>query len=157
MKKIFCFFLLCISLTVFSQTDTSIVQYHNPTSVPPAKGYSHSVEIDLGNCKMIILSGQIALDKNGNLVGKGNLAEQAEQVFVNIKNIVAASGGTMDDVIKINIYMIDISQAQVMRNVRNKFINLENPTTSILMKVSKLVRDDILIEIEATAIIPKKM
>lgn len=157
MKKIFCFFLLCISLTVFSQTDTSIVQYHNPTSVSPAKGYSHSVEIDLGNCKMIILSGQIALDKNGNLVGKGNLAEQAEQVFVNIKNIVAASGGTMDDVIKINIYMIDISQAQVMRNVRNKFINLENPPTSILMQVSKLVRDDILIEIEATAIIPKKM
>ena len=158
MKKIFFFFLLCISLKGFSQSDkSSIIQYRNPSSVVPVKGYSHSVEIDLGNCKMIILSGQIALDKNGNLVGKGNVAEQAEQVFVNIKNIVAASGGTMDDVIKINIYMIDISQAQVMRNVRNKFINLVKPPTSILMQVSKLVRDDILIEIEATAIIPKKM
>lgn len=156
MKKIFPFFLLLLSLTGFSQTDTSLVKFRNPTSVSIPKGYSHSAEIDLGNCKMVVISGQIALDNKGNLIGKGNLAAQTEQVFTNIKNIVAESGGTMDNVIKIGIYMIDISQVQTMREVRNKFINQQNPPTSTLVQVSKLVSDDLLIEVEATVIIPKK-
>jgi 2-iminobutanoate/2-iminopropanoate deaminase len=156
MKKIYFPFLLLISLTGFSQTDTSIVKFHNPASVSQTKGYSHSVEIDLGNCKMIIISGQIALDNKGNLIGKDNLAEQTEQVFTNIKNIITESGGTMDNVIKIGIYMLDISQVQTFRDVRNKFFNQQKPPTSTLVQVSKLVRDDLLIEIEATVIIPKK-
>ena len=156
MTKIYFSFLLFISLTGFSQTDTSLVKFRNPTSVSMTKGYSHSVEIDLGNCKMVIISGQIALDNKGNLIGKDNLAEQTEQVFTNIKNIVAESGGTMDDVIKIGIYMVDITQVQTMRDVRNKFFNQQKPPTSTLVQVSKLVRDDLLIEIEATVIIPKK-
>lgn len=156
MKKIYFPFLLLISLRGFSQTDTSIVKFHNPTSVSMTKGYSHSVDIDLGNCKMVIISGQIALDKKGNLIGKDNLEEQTEQVFTNIKNIVAESGGTMDDVIKIGIYMIDIKQVQTVREVRNKFFNQQKPPTSTLVQVSKLVRDDLLIEIEATAIITRK-
>jgi reactive intermediate/imine deaminase len=156
MKRIYFHFLLFISLTGFSQTDTSLVKFHNPTSVSMAKGYSHSVEIDLGNSKMVIISGQIALDNKGNLIGKDNLAEQTEQVFTNIKKIVTESGGTMDDVIKIGIYMIDITQVQTMRDVRNKFFNQQKSPTSTLVQVSKLVRDDLLIEIDATAIIPKK-
>ncbi|MBC6491808.1 endoribonuclease L-PSP [Flavihumibacter stibioxidans] len=143
-------------MTGFSQTDTSFVHFRNPTSVSPAKGYSHSVEVDLGNSKMIVISGQIALDNKGNLIGKNNLAEQTEQVFTNINNIVTESGGTMDNVIKIGIFMTDITQVQVMRDVRNKFFNHLKPPTSTLVQVCKLVRDDLLIEIEATAIIPKK-
>ena len=156
MNKIYFLFLLLISLPGFSQTDTSLVKFRNPASVSTPKGYSHSVEINLGNCKMVIISGQIALDDKGNLVGKDNLAAQTEQVFANIKNIVVESGGTMDDVIKIDIFMTDISQVQTMRDVRNKFLIQQKPPTSTLMQVSKLVRDDLLIEIEATVIIPKK-
>lgn len=121
-----------------------------------AKGYSHSVEIDLGTCKMILLSGQIALDKQGNLIGRNNLAQQTKQVLTNIQNIIAESGGTMDDVIKIGIYMIDISQVSTMREVRDEFFNSQRPPASTLVQVSKLFRDDLLIEIEATAVIPKK-
>lgn len=156
MNKIYFLFLLLISLPGFSQTDTSLVKFRNPASVSAPKGYSHSVEISLGNCKMVIISGQIALDDKGNLVGKDNLAAQTEQVFANIKNIVVESGGTMDDVIKIDIFMTDISQVQTMRDVRNKFLSQQKPPTSTLVQVSKLVRDDLLIEIEATVIIPKK-
>ncbi len=143
-------------MTGLSQANNSIVKYHHPTSVSMTKGYSHSVEIDLGNCKMVFISGQIALDNKGTLVGRDNLGEQTEQVFTNIKNIVAESGGTMDDVVKITIYMIDIAQVQAMRDVRDKFFNQQKPPTSTLVQVSKLVRDDLLIEIEATAIIIKK-
>jgi 2-iminobutanoate/2-iminopropanoate deaminase len=69
------------------------------------KGYSHSAEIDMGNSKMIIMAGQVALDKAGNLVGKGDMAQQTEQVFANIKHIVEDAGGTMNNIVKLNYYI----------------------------------------------------
>lgn len=144
------------SITNSSQTETTIVQFQNTTSVSTPGGYSHSVEIDLGNCKMIIISGQVPLDKEGNLVGKDDLAKQAEQVFLNIRSIVEDAGGNMDNVVRTGIYMIDVTQVQTFRDIRNKFINPEKPPTSTLVQVSKLFSDEWLIEIEATAIIQKK-
>lgn len=156
MNKVFLIYFLLIPLTAFTQVEDSLVKYPRLNSVAKTKGYSHSVEVDLGKCKMVIISGQIALDSTGKLIGKGNLALQTEQIFTNINNIVAESGGTMDDVVKIGIFMTDITKVQTMRDVRDKFINPKKPPTSTLVQVSKLVRDDLLIEIEATAIIPKK-
>lgn len=120
------------------------------------KGYSHAAIIDLGNCQMIVLSGQVPLDSKGNLVGQGDLGKQAEQVFFNIKNILSDLGGTMDNVVKLGIFVTDVSQIQTFRDTRNKFINIKNPPASTLVQVSKLFRDDVLLEVEATAIIPKK-
>ena len=88
MKTVILILLFFISSFGFSQTDTSIVKFRNPTSVSTPKGYSHSVEIDLENCKMLLISGQVALDEQGKLVGKNDLAKQTEQVFLNIKTIV---------------------------------------------------------------------
>lgn len=144
------------SITASSLTEAPIVKFQNATSVSTPKGYSHSAEIDLGNCKMIIISGQVPLDKQGTLIGKDDLAKQAEQVFLNIKSIVEEAGGTMDDIVKTGIYMIDITQVQTFRDIRNKFINIEKPPASTLVQVSKLFSDEWLIEIEATAIIPKR-
>ena len=135
--------------------DTPMIKFQNPASVAMPTGYSHAVEIDLGNCRMILISGQVPLDQQGNLVGKNSLAKQAKQVFLNIKNIVEAAGGTMEHVVKTGIYMTDISQIHIFRDIRNKFINLQKPPTSTLVQVSKLFSDDWLIEMEATAIIPK--
>jgi enamine deaminase RidA (YjgF/YER057c/UK114 family) len=154
-KNILVAVFLFFSIPGFSQTDTSIVKFQNPSSVTPAKGYSHAAVIDLGNCKMIVLSGEVPFDKNGNLIGQGDIEKQTEQVFLNIKNILSELGGTMDNVIKLRIYMTDVSQIQTFRNVRDRFINLKNPPTSTLAQVSKLFRDDVLIEVEATAIIPE--
>jgi enamine deaminase RidA (YjgF/YER057c/UK114 family) len=137
------------------KTDTSTVSFKNPSSVATPKGYSHAAIIDLGNCQMIVLSGQVPLDSNGNLVGQGNFEKQSEQVLLNIKNILAELGGTMDDIIRLGIYTTDVSQMQAFRDVRDKFINLKSPPTSTLVEVSKLFRGDVLIEVEATAIIPK--
>ena len=148
--------LLLSSLTSFSQTDASIVKFKNPPSVVTPKGYSHAAVVDLGNCQMIILSGQVPLDKYGNLVGKDDVGKQAEQVFVNIKNILTDLGGTMDDIVTLGIYIRDVSQLQNLRTVRDRFINTQTPPTSALLEVTKLFREDILVEIEATAIIPKK-
>lgn len=157
MKNVSLLFLLFISAAGFSQTDNSLVKFINPKSLSIPRGYSHMAEIDLGNCKMIIISGQIAIDNTGKLVGKNNLTEQTEQIFTNLKNIMTESGGTIDNIIKIGIYMLDITLVQTMRDVRDKYINKEKPPTSTLVQVSKLVGNDFLIEIEATAIIPKKI
>ena len=158
MKNLFFISILLIAITITgrSQTATSIVSFKNPASVAPPKGYSHAAIVDLGNSQMIVLSGQVPLDKQGNLVGKDDLTKQCEQVFMNIKNILTDVGGTMDNVIKIGIYMVDVSQIQTVRDVRNKYINLQNPPASTLVQVSSLFRGDVLIEIEATAIIPKE-
>lgn len=156
MKAIFFICASMLPLAGFSQTDTALVRFSNPSSVAQVVGYSHAAEIDLGKSKMLLLSGQIALDSNGKLVGKYNLALQTEQIFTNIRNIVAASGGTMDDLVKITIFMKDISHVQIVRDVRNKYINLRHPPASTLVEVSRLVSEDLLVEIEATVVIAKK-
>jgi enamine deaminase RidA (YjgF/YER057c/UK114 family) len=149
--------LLCwLPLAGFSQKDTSLVKFFNPATVSTPKGYSHAAEIDLGTCKMIIISGQVALDQQGNLVGKNDLVKQTEQVFINIREIVTAAGGDMGDVVKLGYFILDATQIQTVRDVRNKFIDQLKPPASTLVQVSKLFRDDILIEVEATAIIPNK-
>jgi 2-iminobutanoate/2-iminopropanoate deaminase len=156
MKKFLILPLLLFSKFALSQVDTSIVKFINPPAVSAPKGYSHAAQIDLGTCKMLIISGQVAIDNKGNLIGKGDFGKQAEQVFLNIKSIVESAGGTMDNVVKIGIYVVDMGQIQTLRTVRDKFINLKNPPASTLVQVSRLFRDDILIEVEATAIIPNK-
>lgn len=151
-------FISLISLTqsIFSQTDSSAFRLQNFSSVASPKGYSHAAIVDLGKSNMIILSGQVPIDKNGNLVGKNDFSKQAEQVFKNIKNIMSELGGTMSNVIKIGIYVVNMKDIQALRNVRDKYIDLKNPPTSTLVEVSKLYREDVLLEVEATAVIPKK-
>lgn len=155
MKKIAFLPAILLSLAAFSQTKPRVVQMINPATVAVPKGYSQAAVIDLGTCKMMILSGQVALDPQGNLVGKDDAGKQAEQVFLNIQRIIESAGGTMDNVVKLGYFVTDVAQIQLIRNVRDKFINTKTPPASTLVQVNKLFRSDILIEIEATAIIPK--
>lgn len=156
MKKLLIVPLLLFGKLTLAQADTSLVKFINPASVSTPRGYSHAAVVDLGTCRMLILSGQVALDNNGGLVGKDNFEMQAEQVFQNIKSIVEAAGGKMDDVVKLGFFVRDVSQLQTLRAVRDKFVNIKNPPASTLVQVSKLFRDDILLEVEATAVIAKK-
>ena len=155
MKKTILFQFIFFPVLGFSQADTSIIKFLNPSAVSVPQGYSHAVQIDLGNCTMLLISGQVALDKDGNLVGKGDLAKQTEQVFTNIKSIIEDAGGKMNNLVKTGIYLTDASQIQIFRRTRDKFINLKNPPVSTLVLVIKLFWEYVLIEIEATAIIPK--
>lgn len=144
------------SISSFSQTDTSLVKLGNPPGVHTPRGYSHTAEINLGTCTMLIISGQVPLDSKGEVVGKNDLAAQTEQVFRNIKSCVESAGGSMNSIVKLNYYLTDASQVQKVRDVRDKFINTANPPASTLVQVSRLFREDIMLEVEATAIIPRK-
>lgn len=137
---------------VFAQT----VNLKNPEGVAKPKGYSHAAEIDLGKSKMLIISGQVAMDAEGRVVGMNNFEQQADQVFKNIKTIVESSGGTMNDVVKFTFYLRDVSNIVKVREVRDRYVNTATPPASTLVEVSDLFRDEFLLEIEATAVIPKK-
>jgi enamine deaminase RidA (YjgF/YER057c/UK114 family) len=156
MKKYLAIFIIFFSLQCAAQQPEKSVNFKNPENVWTPKGFSQAVEIDLGNSKMVLISGQVALDKAGNLVGKDDFATQAKQIFQNIKLILENSGGSMNNLVKLNFYLRDVSQIQTLRNIRDQFINTQSPPASTLVEVSKLFREDILIEIEATAIVPKK-
>ncbi|OON65649.1 RidA family protein [Hymenobacter sp. CRA2] len=127
----------------------------NPPGVAPAKGYSHAVSVDLGTATMLIISGQVALDEQGRVVGAGNVGQQADQAFRNIQRIVEAAGGTMQHVMKLNYFLLDAGQLPAVRTARDRYVNTAAPPASTAVQVSKLFREEFLIEIEATAIIPK--
>jgi len=155
MKLLCTIALLLLSCTSFAQTENNVVQFINPPALSTPNGYSHAAVIDLGTCTMVILSGQVAFDKQGNLVGKDDIEKQTDQVFRNIKAIAAAAGGSMNHVVKLNFLVTDVSQLPAIRRIRDRYINTKTPPASTLAQVNRLFREDVLIEIEATLVIPR--
>lgn len=155
MKKILALACTVTFLFSFSQKTMNPVEYKSSPKVFNIKGLSQSVSIDCGNSKMILLSGQVPLNSEGNLVGN-TIEEQAHQVFKNIENILKEYGGTGKDIIKLGIFTTDIKKTPDFRKVRDLYINLQNPPVSTLVEVNRLFRDDVLIEVEATAVIKNK-
>ena len=127
-----------------------VVTRKNPASLSKPNGYTHVVETSGG--RTLYVSGQVALDKTGALVGAGDLKAQTRQVFENLRAALADSGGTLDDVVKITIFMTDLSQIQEFREIRNGYFPRDLPA-STLVQVVRLARPDFLIEIEAVAVL----
>nr|WP_315027106.1 RidA family protein [uncultured Chryseobacterium sp.] len=155
MKQILALVCTVTFLFSFSQKTMNPTEYKSSPKVFNIKGLSQSVSIDCGSSKMILLSGQVPLDSEGNLVGN-TIEEQSHQIFRNIENILKEYGGTGKDIIKLGIFTRDISKTPDFRKVRDLYINLQNPPVSSLVEVSKLFRDEVLIEVEATAVIKNK-
>jgi len=103
----------------------------------------------LGNT--IYVSGQVAYNANGQLVGEGDIKAQTRQVFQNIKDILTAAGAGMDDIIKINTYITDQSKFMDMLAVRSEIFG-DNPPASTAVVVAGLAFPGLLIEVEAIAI-----
>jgi enamine deaminase RidA (YjgF/YER057c/UK114 family) len=127
-------------------------EFSSPKTLIPPAGYSHIAKVNRGT--IVYLAGQVASDASGKLVGEGNFEAQAEQVFRNLKIAVEAAGGTMADIVKLNIYLVaQVDQAEVpkLRAIRNRYVNIEKPPASTLVVVSRLAQPGWLIEIEAVA------
>jgi enamine deaminase RidA (YjgF/YER057c/UK114 family) len=77
--------------------------------------------------RTLYVSGQIALDKEGAVVGKGDLEAQTQQVFENLKSALAAAAAPLDDVVKITVFMTDVSKIQTFREVRDRYFTKELP------------------------------
>ena len=127
------------------------VRYLNPQTLSVPTGYSHVAEVSSG--RTVYIAGQVALDKSGSVVGKGDFAAQATQVFENLKFALGAVGATFDNVVKVNTYVTDMSQIQTLRDIRNKYYGKVAPA-STLVEIVRLANPDLMIEIEAVAVLP---
>jgi len=128
-----------------------LVRFINPPTMPRPVGYSHIAEVTGG--RMVYIAGQVALDREGRLVGEGDLRAQAEQVFANLQAALEAVGANFNHVVKFGIFLLDFSQAQVVREVRDRYVNLEHPPASTAVEVRRLFHEGVLIEIDAVAVI----
>ena len=128
-------------------------EFINPFPNKPT-GYTHVVVVN-GPGKTIYISGQVALNAQGEVVGKGDLQVQTVQVYENLKTALQAAGATFNDVVKLNTYIVNYKPEQVaiVRSVRSNYISKENPPASTLIGVQALVNPDFLIEIEAIAVL----
>jgi 2-iminobutanoate/2-iminopropanoate deaminase len=97
---------------------------------------------------MMIISGMLPTDPHGRLVGLGDAQIQAEQVFQNIKSVLDAVGASFSDVVKLTIYLTDITRRNEIAPVRERYFGDDKPA-STLLEISKLAHPDALMEIEA--------
>lgn len=137
-----------------AQTAADHPRFVNPPTLPPVRGYSHVVEVPPGS-RLLYIAGEVALDSTGRLIGAGDFRAQAVQVFENLRRALAAAGATFDDVVKLNYYIVDATQVQAVRDVRDRYVNTAAPPASTLVEVRRLFRDDVLIEVEAVAVVPR--
>jgi enamine deaminase RidA (YjgF/YER057c/UK114 family) len=130
------------------------VERINPDALMKPTGYTHVVRVEGG--RLVFVAGQVALDKAGNVVGKGDLGAQARQVFANLESALAAAGASPKDVVKLVIYVVgyDSSRIPLLREARQAFLAGAEPPASTLVGVQALAREDFLIEIEAYAAVP---
>ena len=126
----------------------------NPDTVAaPVGTYSQAVRVETGDAVWIHVSGQIAIDLEGNLVGSGDLRAQTRQVFENLGAILEAHGATFADVVKIGTYLTTLDDLAGMREVRSEYLTSE-PPASTAVQVVALVVPDALIEIDLVAVVP---
>jgi len=126
------------------------VKHSNPPALHTPTGYSHVVEVVAG--RTLYVSGQIALDAEGRLVGPDDLHAQTTQVFENLRTALAASEAGLRDVVKLTVFVTDMSRLAAFREARDRFFSAPLPACS-LVEVSRLARPDLLIEIEAVAVV----
>jgi 2-iminobutanoate/2-iminopropanoate deaminase len=111
--------------------------------------YSHVAAVTGG--RLVFVSGQVAFDEQGNVVGR-TMTEQAEQVFHNLKVALAAAGADMRHIVKMNVYVRDLttSRLQAFREVRAKHLGRHLPA-STLVATPGLVHEDLMLEVEVVA------
>jgi reactive intermediate/imine deaminase len=112
-------------------------------------GYAHAMQID----KTLYISGQVPLDMALQSVGEGDIAAQTEQVYANMKKVLEGSGGSMTDIVMLNIYCTDLeAYDKHTRPVRKKYFGNYYPATTAV-EVRRLYRPEYMIEIEAIAVL----
>ncbi|MFF5007385.1 RidA family protein [Streptomyces phaeochromogenes] len=123
-----------------------------PDGVAPAAAYTHVV---MGTGRFVAVSGQLALDEDGKLVGEGDPAAQARQVFENLRRCLASAGATFDDVVKLTFFVTDMAYMPAVRAARDEHISSDRLPAASAVQVAALVSPDFLMEIEAFALLPE--
>jgi 2-iminobutanoate/2-iminopropanoate deaminase len=122
-----------------------------PSSLPdPRPRYSQGIQTSGGS--LLFIAGQVAVDASGQVVGKGNIERQAEQVFRNLEAVLAAAGGSFENLVMTTTYLTDIAYRAAYNEVRLKHYLREAPTSTLVV-VKSLASEDFLIEIDGIAVL----
>jgi reactive intermediate/imine deaminase len=141
---------LVLGIAVGALAQGARLRHLNPPTLSTPTGYTHVVAPQRG--RLVFIAGQVAADRTGTVVGKGDFKAQTKQVFENLKAAVTAAGGTMADVAKINVYVTDLSEIAAMREIRQQYFT-GTPPASTLVQVVSLARPEYLLEIEAIVVV----
>jgi enamine deaminase RidA (YjgF/YER057c/UK114 family) len=126
-------------------------RYINPKGLAKPTGYTHLVIAPDG--RTVYIAGQVAFDSTGKVVGEGDFAAQAEQVFRNLQRALESVGGTMADLVKTTTFITDIKQVPTLRDVRTRYLARNQPPANTLVAITSLARPELLIEIEGVAVL----
>jgi 2-iminobutanoate/2-iminopropanoate deaminase len=125
----------------------------NPPNANTMGAYSQAIKIDLGHHRfMVLLSGQIAMDTDGNAVAPNDITAQTRYIFESIKALLAQAGASITDVVKAQIFLTDMTQFAKVSAVRNEYFADVKPV-STLVEISRTVKEGCDIEIEVMAIV----
>jgi reactive intermediate/imine deaminase len=113
--------------------------------------YSHAVAAG----GFLFISGQVALDEQGQVVGKGNIEIQTDQVMKNLQKILSAENATFDDIVKIRVNLVNLEDRQRFHLVRKRYFKESLPASTLVI-VKSLVDKDLLVEVEAIASLNRK-
>lgn len=119
------------------------------------KLFTQVVTVESGGTKTVYVSGQVAIDRDGKVVGKGDLAAQAEQVFENLALALESAGARPEDVVKLNTYVVNMKpeDARTVGIARKKRFGQKDQPASTMVGVQSLVMPDLLLEAEAVAVV----
>jgi len=130
-------------------------KFVNPPNLKPLGMYSQ-VTLATGG-SLAFISGQVAVDAQGKVVGAGDIQAQAVQVFENLKLALGGIGAKFEDVIKFTIYIVELSpdRRKAVMEVRGRYISHKNPPAATMIGVDQLVEPELLVEIEAVVALDK--
>jgi enamine deaminase RidA (YjgF/YER057c/UK114 family) len=128
----------------------------NPATLSTPVGYSHVSTVTGGTA--IYVSGQIAYNKDGQIVGVGDVGAQAKQVYENLAACLKAAGATFKDVVKLVSYVVNLTpeKAAAVRAIRREYLGEEPHPASTMVGVTGLVNPDLLVEVEVIAFVPDR-
>ena len=132
-------------------------EYLNPKELFEPRFFTHTVAVS-GAARLVYVSGQVSYDRNGAVVGKGDMRAQSEQVFACLTRNLKAAGASWSDVIKMNGYMVRMTPEAVTayREVRTRFLDPKKMPASTLVGVDRLVHEDLLLEVEVVAVLGER-
>ncbi len=130
----------------------------NPSSLARPSGFNHGIVVTGG--RLLFLAGQTASDKEGRIVAPGDIVAQYIQVLQNLKTVVEAAGGTMQNIVKITIFVSDRdtyrAHLPALGKAHQAFFGSYYPATALL-EISRFFQDEAMIEIEGLAVLKENM
>jgi len=131
-----------------------LIEHINPSGLSKPTGYTHVVTATGG--RTVYISGQVALNERGEVVGEGDLGAQLRRVYENLKVALAAAGATFADLVKQTTYVVNFDPTRdrpVIGEVRSQYLAAADPPASTLVGVQSLANPALLVEVEVVAVL----